>query len=170
MIEGLFDLFAQFFHSHWGFFAFIAVSVLLVYTFSKHKKVFLISLVLAVLLSSGMKFVLNEERPCAEFDSKTLCPSTGGFPSNHAVIGGVFALGALETALFFPFLILAFAIAFSRVWIGVHTVPQVAGGFALGVMVFLAVFQLFQKFRGFEGEKWDLDVLLDENLLNKTVD
>ena len=167
MVEKILDLIAVFFHSQWGFIAFIAVSVLLIYSLSRHRKVFLIALILALLLSSGLKVFLNQERPCVSVDSQISCPESNGFPSNHAVLASISALGAWGTILFAPYLIIAFVIALSRVWIGVHTVDQVAGGFAFGVMIFLAVWQVHEKFFG-RKEKYDLDALFEENLLTKT--
>src|SRR3989344_8210024 len=99
MIEALFDAVSLFFNSQWGFIAFIALSVIAVFSFSKNKKVFLIALILAVVLSIGLKSFFGYSRPCETtgFESQILCPDSDGFPSNHAVIAMVFAFGALGT-------------------------------------------------------------------------
>ncbi|MFH1056320.1 MAG: phosphatase PAP2 family protein [Candidatus Micrarchaeota archaeon] len=169
MLERLFDVISVFFDSTWGFLAFLAIAVIIVFSFSKHRKVFLITLVLAVLLSAGLKEVFSHERPCVETGSLP-CPAPyAGFPSNHALVATVIVLGALGTAWFWPFLFFAIAISLSRIWLGVHSFDQVSGGIALGAIVFLAVFELNQKIYGEYISGFDLDELLDDNLLNKRV-
>jgi membrane-associated phospholipid phosphatase len=171
MIEQLFDLISLFFSSQWGFIAFIAVSVLAIYSFSKNRKVFLTALILAVLLGVGLKAFFGYSRPCDLLgDSKIDCPASEGFPSNHAVIATVLAFGALGTWLFWPYLFFALIIPLSRLWLGVHSLDQVAGGMALGAMVFIAVFEVNEKLFGSFYGKMDLDSLLEDNLLSKRVE
>jgi len=130
----------------------------------------LVSLILAVLLGVGLKTFLGDARPCVEVDSRIPCPVSNGFPSNHALIASVFALGALGTILFWPYVAFAVIIPLSRLWLGVHSLEQVAGGMALGAMVFLAVFELNQRLYGFYSRGLGLDELLEENLLTKRVE
>ncbi|GEM_PF-6553439 len=168
MFELIFNAIALFFNSTWGFAAFAVVSFVLVFSLTKNQKVFVASLVIAALLGVGLKAFYGIDRPCVESGSLIPCPLSSGFPSTHAVVAIVIALGALGTFLFWPLLILSIAVSLSRVWLGVHTIDQVAGGMALGVMVFLAIYELNQRLYGGE-YRIDLDEMLNENLLNKKV-
>jgi undecaprenyl-diphosphatase len=63
-------------------------------------------------------------------------------PSLHATVAGVFAIASLGTPAFYFLAPLALLIAASRVFLGVHSVLQVAAGLALGMLVYLIVVQL----------------------------
>ena len=167
MLSQLFDAISIFFKSTWGFGAFIAIAFVLVFSTTKNKKLFVLSLAITVLLGLGLKVFFGVDRPCVGGDSLIPCPLSNGFPSNHALIATALAMGALGTFLFIPLLFFAVVISLTRLWLGVHTLDQIAGGFALAVMVYLALVELYQKLYGRFG--FDLDEMLDENLLNKKV-
>ncbi len=86
----------------------------------------------------------------------------------HAVIATMLALGLLGTDWFYPMIFLAIVVSMSRVWIGVHSVAQVAGGMAFAAMVFLAVYHVNHKFYG-DYPDVDMDSMFNDNLLNKKV-
>ena len=170
MLDQLLDAMSILFNAEWSFIAFCLISVLLFYLFSKHKKVFFISLVIAVGLGVGLKVLLAQPRPCVDLASKVLCPLSNGFPSDHAVVATILLLGSLGSFLFPYYAAFAIIIFFSRIWLGVHTFDQVAGGFALGAIVFLAIFHLNQKLYGSYSSIIDLDELFEENLLTKRIE
>jgi undecaprenyl-diphosphatase len=92
------------------------------------------------LSSSIIKFWLDRPRPCRALENVRLLVSCGSgfsFPSSHAVNN--FA-AAFVLSFFFPrakwwFFGFAAAVAFSRVYVGVHFPSDVAGGFAIGMIV-----------------------------------
>ncbi|MEU1504397.1 phosphatase PAP2 family protein [Kitasatospora sp. NPDC005748] len=102
--------------------------------------------VVAFVLNSGFKSVVEEVRPCTQLGvSGTLetCPGAGdwSFPSNHTVIAF-----AAATALWFADRRLgAFAVAAaalmgaSRVWVGVHYPHDVLVGALVGVLTAAAL-------------------------------
>ncbi|MFD7020687.1 phosphatase PAP2 family protein [Streptomyces sp. NPDC059161] len=101
----------------------------------------------AYVCSEVLKSLIDEERPCRAVagaaTSLIACPVNGdwSFPSNHATIAGAAAL-ALALAWSRIWLLtvpMALAMAFSRVFVGVHYPHDVAVGLALGVVVALLV-------------------------------
>lgn len=91
----------------------------------------LTALALALLLGVGMKAFLQEPRPCMETPGKILCPLDFSLPSLHALLTFTLAISAVGNRSFAIYLIYALFTAFSRVYLGVHTITQVAAGLAL---------------------------------------
>jgi membrane-associated phospholipid phosphatase len=98
----------------------------------------------AQLISSGLKQWIGRERPSQVYASpKTLvsAPHDASFPSGHAT-----ASFACATILTFhapraapAFFLLAAAIAWSRVYVGVHYPLDVLGGAVLGILIAIAL-------------------------------
>ncbi|MFH0835376.1 MAG: phosphatase PAP2 family protein [Candidatus Micrarchaeota archaeon] len=110
----------------------------------RHKKVFIIALLLTALIAPMAKQFYAEDRPCVGQES---CPQSEGFPSVHTASAAVFAFGAIGSTSFPFFLVAALAIGGSRVALGVHTVPQVIGGFALGALIYCIVWSIAYKLK-----------------------
>src|SRR5205085_12602760 len=96
------------------------------------------------LLSYGLKQWIGRERPSAAYPSpKPLvhAPHNGSFPSGHATVR--FACATM-LAFYAPraapaFFLLASAIAWSRVYVGVHYPLDVLGGAVLAIVVAIAL-------------------------------
>ena len=96
------------------------------------------------LISSGLKQAIGRERPSEVYTApKPLvhAPHDGSFPSGHATVS--FACATM-LAFYAPraapaFFLLAVAIAWSRVYVGVHYPLDVLGGAVLGVGIAIAL-------------------------------
>lgn len=77
-------------------------------------------------------------------------PHSGSFPSGHTSVAFACAtvLTAIAPGLAAPLFVLAAAIGFSRLYVGVHYPLDVVGGAALGVLVGLAVTALRRRAEG----------------------
>jgi undecaprenyl-diphosphatase len=93
-------------------------------------------------LADALKVAVGEHRPrAAESHPLVSIPHSGSFPSGHTMTS--FACATVLSA-FVPraapaFYLLALAIGFSRIYIGVHWPFDVLAGMVLGVAVGLAV-------------------------------
>lgn len=98
----------------------------------------------AELTADALKWAVGRARPVVVYPSPRLLvhePHSSAFPSGHATTS--FACATM-LSLLYPrgaplFLALAAAIAFSRVYVGVHWVADVVAGAALGVLIALAI-------------------------------
>ena len=104
----------------------------------------LIAVALADWSAAGLKALVDRDRPPVDYPRpKALVPvpRDASFPSGHAATS--FAAATILTFAFRPFapvlFVLAAAVAFSRVYVGVHYPLYVVGGAALGVLVATAL-------------------------------
>lgn len=97
-----------------------------------------LALLLALLLTDAAKNFFNEPRVCATgaITPKVPCPSEGGLPSGHAAYATMFLLASVGTDSFFFFLPVSVLIMLSRLYLGIHSLGDVAGGIALGAILY----------------------------------
>jgi len=108
--------------------------------------------VVADLLSYGLRDWIGRRRPPLVYpEPKPLVhvPHSGAFPSGHAAIAFACAtvLAWWDRRLAVPAFVVAAAIAWSRVYVGVHWPLDVLGGAVLGVLVATALLMLVRALR-----------------------
>ncbi len=143
--------------------------------YRRRKSGILISL--ALIITVGLTNEINSEylkdlfarpRPCHITDDIRLLVNCGpgkSFPSSHAA--NSFAMAAVLTyyfrKLWWVFVILASAVAFSRVYIGVHYPADIFAGALVGIIIAATVILLFNS-----GEKLVKSKYSDKNKLGKS--
>lgn len=110
------------------------------------KKIFVMSMFLAVILAFAFQSFYSQDRPCVISKSKVECPDTKGFPSIHATVFAVFIVASLGTEIFYLFFVLGIFTFFSRVYLEVHSLEQVMGGIALGIACYFLIVMLLKHF------------------------
>jgi membrane-associated phospholipid phosphatase len=98
-------------------------------------------------ISLGLRDWIDRRRPPLVYpEPKPLVgvPHSGAFPSGHTSTAFACAvvLAWASPRLAVPMLVLALAIGFSRVYVGVHWPLDIVGGIALGVLVAIALLML----------------------------
>lgn len=106
-----------------------------------------LALVLAFVLIDPLKSFLLVPRPCAELAAKIPCPADASMPSGHAVVAGIFLLASVGTMFFPYFLPVAFLVALSRIYLGIHTLADVSAGIAVGATIYAACEKAINKYR-----------------------
>ncbi|HII53716.1 hypothetical protein COX84_01390 [Candidatus Micrarchaeota archaeon CG_4_10_14_0_2_um_filter_49_7] len=115
--------------------AFIMLAMFLAtYAATSDKKsltLFIVNMVVSVLVLSIAKGLIDLPRPCTSMHSKIACPADASYPSGHTLISTGGALATAGNPLFPAYLAFAALTGISRVYLGIHTLYDVAGGIAL---------------------------------------
>jgi undecaprenyl-diphosphatase len=103
-----------------------------------------VAVALADWSAMGLKALFDRDRPplrVPEPEPLVRVPDTGSFPSGHAAtsFAGATVLALAFPRLAVPLYVLAAAVAFSRLYVGVHYPLDIVAGAGLGVLVALGV-------------------------------
>ena len=126
-----------------------ALIISLTYLFKERKLLpFMITAVaIALLLGVSFKLFLQEPRPCIDSPGKIPCPLDFSLPSLHALLTFTIAIVAIGNRSFAFYLVYALFTAFSRVYLGVHTISEVAAGLALAFLACVLCEMLWRALR-----------------------
>ncbi len=101
------------------------------------------SMVAIIILVLALKGIYAVPRPCNDWleNPKVECPPVDdyGLPSGHTAFSFVFVGASLGTPVFPLYLLIGIIVGLSRMYIGVHSLVDVAGGAALGVITYLII-------------------------------
>lgn len=114
-----------------GFAALLVIAVSFIFREQRKIPYILAAVAVALLLGIAFKSFLQEPRPCMETPGKISCPLDFALPSIHALLAFTLVIIAVGNRSFAVYLIFALFIAFSRVYLGVHTISEVAAGLAM---------------------------------------
>jgi undecaprenyl-diphosphatase len=144
LTTGLLDMLMPYVSEKMNFLGAVLVAVVLVFALGKRRDrrglLILIGVVLlSDLASNVLKNLIMRTRPCNAFDVRLLlgCGSSFSMPSAHATnITAAMVFLTTRYKRFFPaFLSIAFAVSYSRVYVGVHYPLDVLAGAALGAII-----------------------------------
>ncbi|HEY3420735.1 MAG TPA: phosphatase PAP2 family protein [Methanomassiliicoccales archaeon] len=122
---------------------FLAVPLLWAIRRKKEAGAVFIALLMVILIAWGMKYGIDRPRPFEVIQAvdPVYRPTDPSFPSGHAmtVFACALAIGLKWRKALIPLLVLAAAVGYSRVYIGVHYPYDVASGALIGIMIGLFV-------------------------------
>jgi membrane-associated phospholipid phosphatase len=137
-----FFYFAELLNNDLNFYIFAAILVAIAMLVAPKNR---IPLLMALLISTSslalIKNYFHEDRPCftaPPVQAGVECPKDYGFPSGHTQTSFIIAFGAIGSLAFPIFLFVAMAVSYSRILLNVHTLTQIGGGIALGLLIFFA--------------------------------
>ncbi len=98
---------------------------------NEKKRKIIVSLVVALILATAVKFALAHQRPCA---GQIDCPNDYSFPSLHAAVAFTLMTGFLNKKSFLLFLVFALFVGFTRLNLGVHVFQDIAGALPVALI------------------------------------
>ncbi|MFP3949696.1 MAG: phosphatase PAP2 family protein [Candidatus Micrarchaeia archaeon] len=105
----------------------------------KRKKIIL-GIVVVSLMVMGLKNLFAVERPCTGDAAEHGCPSfpylEHSFPSGHAAVAFLVMIAFLDKKPFPVFWLFALLIAYTRIFLGVHTFADIAGALVLAPIAY----------------------------------
>lgn len=94
--------------------------------------------IVVVILALLIKNTLNVERPCSNERFVSLCEGYA-FPSVHTAIAFTIAAAFLQKRTYPIYAFFALLVAFTRIYLGVHSFFDIVGGMAVGVIGYYLV-------------------------------
>ncbi|NYZ73861.1 phosphatase PAP2 family protein [Candidatus Micrarchaeota archaeon] len=96
----------------------------------------MLALALALLLATGLKNLIAEERPCAGQD---WCPHDFAFPSLHATAAFTLMIAFLNKRSYPAYLAFALFVCFTRLNLGMHDFQDIAGALPVALISYYLV-------------------------------
>lgn len=122
------------------FFAALVLAVAFFAESGKKRNRLLLNLVIIFAIGLAVKSIVQEPRPCTEgIISKIACPTDFAFPSNHALIAFALATALWKKPKGYLYSVAAAFVAFTRVYLGIHSMFDVVGGAAIGIVAYVVL-------------------------------
>ena len=106
----------------------------------------LMALLVVLILSVAIKEVLQFPRPCEEIVGKIACPLGNSFPSVHAALAFTLAVAFLNKPSYWYNLAFALIVAFTRIYLGVHLLGDIAASLVVAIIGFSVVDRIWRKY------------------------
>jgi len=133
----------------YGYYLMGVLFLLVLWKFREKRKQLILTMIIVVILTAGLKLALPIQRPCLEgIQSKIACPSENSFPSGHSSTAFGLAFGSLGTVASYAFWPFALLMGFARVYLGVHSFFDVLGSFVVGAIAWLLARIIERRFFG----------------------
>ncbi len=110
----------------------------------KLKKIIIAAIFVAI-ITLVIKNMLRVERPCLNERFLLLCAGSYSFPSVHTAIAFAVATAFLQKRTYPIYALFALLVAFTRIYIGVHSFFDITGGLAIGVIGYYLVDLVMEK-------------------------
>lgn len=127
----------------------VFLAIILIFAFiaeeGKKRNRLVLTLAFVFLLGTGVKYLVHEIRPCSTISSKVQCPSDYSFPSSHVVVAFALASALWKKPNGWIYTVFAIFVAFTRVYLGVHTLFDVLGGMVIGILGYTIVEIVWEK-------------------------
>ncbi|MBD3390024.1 phosphatase PAP2 family protein [Candidatus Micrarchaeota archaeon] len=140
MLPSLFAELALLLGNELVFFLVLGTLVLLAERRPEKRKKIILGVVVVSLLVLGLKNLFAVERPCAAGVSEYGCPALPylghSFPSGHAAVAFLVMIAFLDKKSFPAFWLFALLIAYTRLFLGVHTFADIAGSLVLAPIAY----------------------------------
>lgn len=107
-----------------------------------------IAVFVAIVLVAALKNIIKVDRPCTNIPAKIECPVDYSFPSGHTIVAFTVMIAFLNKPTFIVYFTYAIFIAFTRIYLGVHTFEDVAGSIAFAPFVYYLGEIIWKKVRG----------------------
>ena len=99
----------------------------------------------ALLAGFALKEMFKVPRPCLGETVKIACPDDYSFPSLHATAAFALMIAFINKEKFAYYLLFALITVFTRLYLGVHTIEDVAAGLVVATISYYAVDKLAPK-------------------------
>ena len=134
------------------FFAVVAAMVFLTEKRKDKRAKIILAMIIACVMVIGLKMFFAEPRPCENSIGIVGCPSFlffgYSFPSGHATIAFLLMLAFLDKPSFPFYWLFAFFVAYSRIFLGVHTFEDIAGALVLAPIAYYITDLVWVRFHG----------------------
>ena len=132
------DIASLLINNEWFFGLLILVIIFLGEKRNDKRLKIILTILMGLMIAESIKFVYEIPRPCLKPFILT-CPKDYSFPSSHATVVFILALSFINKRAYIFYLLFALFVAFTRVYLAVHTFYDVVGGLVIAAITYYLV-------------------------------